>query len=74
MVTFYIAFSGPHGTSQPKKVQASSALDAIKNAATISTPILDTTLDGTRATVLGSNPLTEHWLFIKKNGVWKEHK
>ena len=74
MKTFYVGFSSDFGSSNAKKVQASSPLEAVEKNVPTTLSLGGKTFDWKRATVLGSNPMTEHWLFVRQGGVWKEHK
>ena len=66
MATFHIGFSGPGGFAPPRVVEASTALEAIEKAPNA------ITLDGSVAVVLGENPMTQHWRFVREGNAWRE--
>jgi hypothetical protein len=68
MSTFHVGFSGPGGSTGVKKVEAGSALEAVKSAPNA------LTLEGSIATIIGSNPMVDHWLFVYTGGVWVERQ
>lgn len=66
MATFHVGFIGPGGSTPARAVEASSALEAIERAPQA------VTLAGTQAIVLGPNPMTDHWRFVREGNTWRE--